>query len=161
MAWCSYLAIYIAVVDSCLEYNLHKNIYMHTSIIPSTVYASVSMLFHFSRSSKQIFPPHIHTGEIELVVVYLFVHQSVCLSICLSISLSVKYSPVLLQSPSFCRQKQLFQASLIPRPTPFFCSSVCVAVFCSSVCVQYYTKRKLKKGRAGNVATSGYINIIS
>ena len=132
MAWCSYLAIYIAVVDSCLEYNLHKNIYMHTSIIPSTVYASVSMLFHFSRSSKQIFPPHIHTGEIELVVVYLFVHQSVCLSICLSISLSVKYSPVLLQSPSFCRQKQLFQARLIPRPIPF-CVAVSVLRFVFSI----------------------------
>ena len=87
MAWCSYLAIYIAVVDSCLEYNLHKKIYMHASITPSIQVSACYFTFHVA--AYRFFPPHIHihVGEIELVV-------------CLSIHQSVSQSNILLQSLS-------------------------------------------------------------
>ena len=104
--WCSYVAIYVAVVDPCLEYDLHKNI---TCTYHYTQYTSFSMLFHFSCSSTMHIAcsTHIHTGETVLVVylsIHLFIPQSVCLSICSSFSLPA-YPSV---HPSVCLSIHLF-----------------------------------------------------
>ena len=124
------MAIYVAVVDPCLEYNLHKNI---TCTHHYTQYTSFSMLFtsHVAVPAYS-FSTHMHTGDIVLVVclsihlfipqsvclsIHLFIPQSICLSICSSLSLSV-YPSV---HPPVCLSIHLF----VPQSV---CLSMCLSV---------------------------------
>ena len=118
------MAIYVAVVDPCLEYNLHKNI---TRTHHYTQYTRFSMLFtsHVAVPCIQLFHTH-HTGDIVLVVylsIHLFIPQSVYLSICSSLSLSI-YPSV---HPSVYLSIHLF----IPQ-------SVCLSI-CSSLSLSVYS----------------------